>query len=214
MIIATQGSDVWDGTQYTNKGTLSGQDGGMIKEFDNVIIGAKRFYTYQTTPDEGEFDAYTASSREEQVPESVAAKAGGSTYDNFDTTEGMLYDYAPDTAEEARDKVIKYAGRMNGGDFKWVFGEGEDSNSEVIPELQQAIINYESQLVLVPSMEGDEPVVTENPDATPTPTPTATPYIDPSDTISHNFTADGLTSSFFTFSDTCSMSTSYGTVGI
>ncbi len=212
MIIATQGSDVWDGTQYTNKGTLSGQDGGMIKEFDNVIIGAKRFYTYQTTPDEGEFDAYTASSREEQVPESVAAKVGGSTYNNFDTTEGMLYDYAPDTAEEARDKVIKYAGRMNGGDFKWVFGEGEDSNSEVIPELQQAIINYESQLVLVPSMEGDEPVVTENPDATPTPTPTATPYIDPSDTISHNFTADGLTSSFFTFSDTCSMSTSYGTV--
>ena len=49
MIIASQGSDCYNsetGT-YNDKGTLSGQMGGMIKSYGDVIVGAKRFYTYQ-----------------------------------------------------------------------------------------------------------------------------------------------------------------------
>ncbi len=152
MLIATQGSDVYDSTtgKYTTKGTLSGQDGGMIKEYGNVIIGSKRFYTYQTTPDTGHFDAYTAENREEKVPENVSALKGGSVYNNFDTDKSVIYDYNVQTAEEAKDTVVKEAGRRNGGDFKYAFDNAvQDTNSAVIPELQNAVKNYESKLISV-----------------------------------------------------------------
>lgn len=156
MLIATQGSDVYDNGIYTNKGTLSGQAGGMIKEYGNKIIGAKRYYSYQTTPDVGEFDAYTAENRNERVPDTVKAKlafgseTSGSIYNNFDTDENIMYSYSPDSAEDVKDKVILQAGRRNGGDFKFTFNNDiQDTNSAVIPELQSAIINYKSNLIAV-----------------------------------------------------------------
>ncbi len=152
MLIATQGSDVYDSAtgKYATKGTLSGQDGGMIKEYGNVIIGSKRFYTYQTTPDEGHFDAYTAKNRDDKVPETVSALKGGSVYNNFDTDKSIIYDYNVQTAEEAKDTVVKEAGRRNGGDFKYAFDNTvQDTNSDVIPELQNAVKNYESKLISV-----------------------------------------------------------------
>lgn len=208
MLIATQGSDCYDAAsgQYTNKGTLSGQTGGMIKEFDNIIIGAKRFYTYQTTPDTGEFDAYTVTSRDEQVPSTVTAKVGGSAYNNFDTSADM-YAYTPDSPEDAVNKVTKYAGRINGGDFKYVFDNAvQDTNSDIIPELQQAIINYTSSLVSVPAIPNtpaQEP--TQDPNSTSSPEPTKKPIAPVGSNLSHNFTTDRLNSSFITFGDTCSV---------
>lgn len=150
MLIATQGSDVYDNGTYKTKGTLSGQAGGMIKECGNTIIGAKRFYTYQTTPDEGHFDAYTVENREDKVPDTVTALSGGAVYNNFDTDTATMYEYVVDTPEAARDKIVLEAGRRNGGDFKYTFDNSvQDKNSDVIPELQQAIINYESKLIMV-----------------------------------------------------------------
>lgn len=149
MIIASQGSDVYDSASgtYKTEGILSGQTGGMIKEYGNVIVGAKRFYTQLTTPDEGQIDAYSVSSPDEQVPSSVTALFGGSTYNNFDTDPSIMYSYTPDTAEEARLEVVAEAGRMNGGDFKWTFTEEDDDLKDIDPELQSAIINYTSPVV-------------------------------------------------------------------
>lgn len=212
MIIATQGSDCWDGSKYTDKGTLSGQTGGMIKSYNNTIIDAKRFYDQNTTPHEGQIDAYTVLSREEQVPASVKAMKGEWSYSNFDTNKDKMYNYEPDTPEVARDKVIASAGRMNGGDFKWEFDNSiEDSNSEVIPELQQAIINYESKLVSVPAIDDDLPDPTSTPDPNATVSPSPTPYVPSGDKITHNFTTDDLSSSFFTF-ESGSLKTNKGTV--
>ncbi len=150
MLIATQGSDIYENGSYKTKGTLSGQNGGMIKECGNTIIGAKRFYTYQTTPDEGQFDAYSVENKNETVPETVVALKGGATYNNFDTNSNIMYEYSADTAEEAKEKVILEAGRRNGGDFKYTFDNSiQDSNSDVIPELQEAVINYTSKLISV-----------------------------------------------------------------
>lgn len=148
MLIASQGSDVYSDGTYKDKGTLSGQTGGMIRAYRNVIIGAKRYFDQNTTPDPRQFDAYQVSSRDEQVPPSYAALSGGSTYNNFDTGNTM-YKYTPDSAEDAVEKVKAFSGRMNGGDFRFTFADSEDSNSDIIPELQQAVQNYQSSLISI-----------------------------------------------------------------
>lgn len=156
MLIATQGSDIYEGGSYKTKGTLSGQDGGMIKEYGNTIIGAKRFYTYQTTPDEGQFDAYSVENRNEKIPDTITALKGGATYNNFDTDSDIMYEYLVDTPEQAKEKVVNEAGRRNGGDFKYTFDNDiQDSNSAVIPELQEAVINYNSKLISVQGISND-----------------------------------------------------------
>ena len=186
MIIATQGSDVYqsDGT-YSDKGTLSGQTGGMIKSCNDYIVGAKRFVDQNTTPDAGQIDAYTVENSSDKVPSTVTAMSGGHSYNNFDT-DSTMYSYAVDTPEQAREKVMKSAGRIDGGDFKWTFDAAQDTNSNVIPELQNAITAYQSELVgtnvevgtvsttevTETTTEGSE-TTTENGD-TPTETTTAT----------------------------------------
>lgn len=145
MIIATQGSDVYENGVYKDKGTLSGQTGGMIKAYGNVYITPKRFVDQNTTPDEGQIDAYTVTSRNEKVPDTIKAMVGGHTYNNFDTDEAM-YEYNVESAENAVETVKKQAGRMNGGDFKWTFTEEDDPVSDVDVELQNAIINYEDSI--------------------------------------------------------------------
>ncbi|UKI50617.1 MAG: hypothetical protein L6U99_04390 [Clostridium sp.] len=37
-----------------------------------------------------------------------------------------MYSYLPDSPEQAKANTMKYAGRINGGDFKWSF----DNNIE------------------------------------------------------------------------------------
>lgn len=214
MLIATQGSDCYSAASgtYTDKGTLSGQDGGMIKEFGNVIIGARRYYTYQTTPDLGEFDAYTVNTRDEKVPETVTAKTGGAVYNNFDTDADM-YSYAPDTAEEAVEKIKAYAGRAGGGDFKYIFDNAvQDSNSNIIPELQKAIINYTSKLVSVPAIPYVEPDPSESETPISSAAPSAAPVVPVGSEVQHNFTTQGKASDFFVFNDTCSIKSDKDTI--
>lgn len=148
MLIATQGSDCYDSATgtYKDKGTLSGQTGGMIKEYNNIIIGASRFYTQLTTPDEGQIDAYHAESRDEIVPETVKALSGGHTYNNFDTSD-VMYEYSPHAPEDVPAVLKAKAGRMNGGDFKWTFTEEDDELKDLDPELKAALVNYESPVV-------------------------------------------------------------------
>ena len=189
MIIASQGSDCYDAATdtYQDKGTLSGQMGGMIKSFGDVIVTPKRFYSYQDllgTKDAAEFDAYIASSRDETVPDTVKAKKGDENgfgvYNNFDTNPDIMYEYKVDTAEEAVEKVKKYAGRVNGGDFKRTFNNAmDDADHNVNQELLAAIKSYESSLVAVAG--GNVPV--EPPYIEPTPSPTVDPDATPDPTM-------------------------------
>lgn len=148
MIIATQGSDVYDSSTgtYASKGTLSGQTGGMIKAYGNVYVTPKRFVDQNTTPDPGQIDAYTVESRDEKVPDTVKAMSGGSTYNNFDTDSNVMYSYNLETAENAKNTVAAQAGRMSGGDFKWEFTAEDDSQKAVDEKLQSAIINYQDKI--------------------------------------------------------------------
>ncbi len=152
MLSSKQGSDI----ATDAKGTFSGEDGGIIKSWKNYMTGQKGYVTYQQN--NTEFDAYEATSRDEKVPDTVKAKQGGRTYDNFDTDAGKFYynAYTPDAAEDIPDIVTgkkasdgRYgAGRMNGGDFKFTFNNSVDDTSDVInTALESQVKSYKSKLV-------------------------------------------------------------------
>ncbi|MDE5855478.1 MAG: hypothetical protein K2H06_00360, partial [Anaeroplasmataceae bacterium] len=105
--------------------------------------------------------------------------------------------------EVAREKVMKYAGRVNGGDLKWTFNNAtQDRNYEIIPELSNAVLSYKSTLVRVLGIEGTLG------DYTPDEGENNPPVV--ADSVTHNFTTDGMTSSVFTING--NPSTSKGTV--
>ena len=142
MLISKQGSDIAE----SSKGTFSGENGGIIKSYGDVMVGSYTFVSYQKN--NTQFDAYVASSRNEQLSSSVKAVAGGATYNNFDTAKDF-YSYTAETAEAAMNTVKQFAGRINGGDLKWTFTSADNSDSEVNTALKNAVVNYKSSLVSI-----------------------------------------------------------------
>lgn len=144
------------GTDALGEGTFSGENGGIIKAFGNYFdctAANLKLITQNTASAVNDFDCYEVSSRDEQVPASVKTLSGGTTYNNFDTAEDM-YEYTADTAEKAREKVERYAGRVDGGDFKWTFDNSvEDANYSIITELKTALTKYSGKVVKVGNIE-------------------------------------------------------------
>lgn len=89
MLSSNQGSDA------LGEGTFSGENGGIIKAYGNEIVGATGIIYANAASVTGEaanaatFDAYLAASAGEKVPSSYKTVAGGTTYDNFDTTKDL-----------------------------------------------------------------------------------------------------------------------------
>ncbi|MCF8381644.1 MAG: T9SS type A sorting domain-containing protein [Bacteroidales bacterium] len=206
ILTSMQGSDVFDeGTQtndYVDMPTFSKEDGGSIKAFNNYMTGQQRFVAYgdaaypNSTVD---FDAYVALTREEIMAGNVVSYQGGNIYNNFDTNATLMYSYVADTPEAAKEKVMKYAGRINGGDFKWTFNnEVDDASYDVIPELKAALAAYETSLV---SIQGDTLSGSGGTGGT---------GGEIEGDLVHNFTLSGKSSSFFNI--TGNLSDSKGTV--
>ena len=146
MLISMQGSDIDSGN-----GTFSSENGGIIKSYNNYMdaFSSSRFKPYGVS-NTVEFDAYVASTRNETVPATVAAKRGGATYNNFDTNTSIMYSYTPDSPEQAKAKVMQYAGRMFGGDFQPFDKLGTQAdNDDPLPALAAAIDAYASALVSI-----------------------------------------------------------------
>ena len=146
------------GTDATGDGTFSSENGGMIKSFGNVFAEKSGNFSFITANEceaatavsATSFDAYEASTRNETVPSTYKTLSGGTTYSNFDTDASVMYSYTPDAPADARDKVLEYAGRMNGGDFRWTFDNSvDDASYDVNTELKAAITAYTSSLVSV-----------------------------------------------------------------
>ncbi|HOV72075.1 MAG TPA: T9SS type A sorting domain-containing protein, partial [Dysgonamonadaceae bacterium] len=148
MLISMQGTDV-----YQSEGTFSSEDGGMIKAFNNYMTGQSRFVPYGSSDFANstvDFDAYVAASRNETVPSSVKTKQGSNTYNNFDTDASVMYSYTVDSPDGAKEKVMQYAGRVNGGDLKWTFNNSVDDTSYAVNSgLKSVLTNYETTLVFV-----------------------------------------------------------------
>ena len=151
MLISMQGSDSITG------GTFSGEAGGIIKSYGNIIKGQKAYTTYQQ--DNTEFDAYEASSRAEKIGGNVKSKSGENVYNNFDTSE-IMYTYTPDKAEDVPSVVTSKAGRVDGGDFKWKFDNTVDDESYAVnKELKAALSSYKDSIIAIGSgfKEDDTP---------------------------------------------------------
>lgn len=147
MLTSMQGTDIFYGTG----GTFSSEDGGTIKAFNNTIINETRFIPYDATNYPIEFDAYVATTRNEIISSSITSKQGGNTYNNFDTDPALyIKNLVVETPEVAKDKVMQYSGRMQGGDFNWTFNDAVDDTADVVnTALKTALVNYQTTLVYV-----------------------------------------------------------------
>ena len=204
MMISMQGTDIVSGA-----GTFSGETGGIIKAYGNVFAeksSSFRFVTYQEN--NVEFDAYGATTRDEQVPAAVKTKLGGTSYNNFDTDPSRIYTYTPDAAEDIPVLLSGTygAGRMQHGDLQWTFNNAVDDKSyDVNSALKAAVTGYQTSLVGLFTDSGDQGSDGEEEGGD-------TPII-PSDGYDCHFTGMTPSNSFYTFTS-CNYSNSKGSATV
>ena len=150
MLSSMQGSDV------LADGIFSGENGGVIKAYNNYMEGQKSvIYANSdagtTSASATDFDAYLATSRSETVPSTYSAKQGGKTYSNFDTKVDLgVKESAIDNPADVPSIVTSEAGRLNGGDFKWTFDNSVDDTSYSLNRpLKDKLNAYKTSLVSV-----------------------------------------------------------------
>ena len=149
MLISMQGTDTKMGTDESSAPTFSKEDGGIIKSFGNIMTGSYTYAPYSPA-NTVQFDAYEATTRDEQVPASVVAKKGGTGYNNFDTANDF-YQYSPDAANDLPAVVTgSYgAGRCEHGDFQYTFDNAsQDRNYNVITDLSNKLKNYDNTALI------------------------------------------------------------------
>ena len=252
MLTSMQGSDVYAGgtkRDPNNYGTFSSEDGGSIKAYGNYMEGNFTFIPYgassykvkgaetmaasQGVNTSADFDAYVVDSRDAKVPSTVKSYAGGNTYNNFDTDGSVMYSYTADDAATAKANVMAYAGRMQGGDFKWSFDNSTDDEAYAVNQgLKDALVAYKGTVQSIQG-EGALPVFVEPSSSSSSSEPVAGSSSSVSSSsgmngssssvssssvgpgvvatyIVHNFTTDGKDSEFFSI--TGNLSTSKGSV--
>lgn len=237
MLISMQGSDVWNPTtqanDYNNMPTFSSEDGGIIKAFNNYMEGQHRFVAHGATGFANstvDFDAFIATSRNQQVPASVVSAYGANRYNNFDTDASIMYSYTPDSPQEAVLRVTTYAGRVQGGDFRWTFNNAvDDASSEVNTGLKAALVAYRTRLVSILAEGSGTPPISSSAAISSSAVSSSSGNISSSapssssqalsssgttgsigSTTVHNFTLSGISSAFFNIVG--NLSTTKGTV--
>lgn len=151
MLISKQGTDINNGVGSSDdtKGTFSGETGGSIKSFNNVMKGSYKYQPWSPTNTE-HFDAYEATSRDEKVPSTVVALYGGDTYSNFDTDPAVMPNITPDDPNKVPDIVCGPlgAGRCEKGDLQFTFNNSvDDKSADINPALAALVKDYKTTLV-------------------------------------------------------------------
>ncbi|MBQ8942025.1 MAG: hypothetical protein IJ062_09310 [Firmicutes bacterium] len=162
MLISQQGTD------GNGSGTFSGDDGGIIKAYDNIMVGSYQYIEGITKKEDGTksynkwADAYTVDTRDEQLPATLTATAGGTAYNNFDTKLDLGVSAANVlAAKDVPAFVIANAGRCNGGNFVFKFNNAfDDTDYEVNSDLTAALAAYRNNIVTIGG------TVTTQPDTT------------------------------------------------
>ena len=143
MLISKQGTDA------EGDGTFSGEPGGVIKAYDNVILNPRKVQYYNGSQTDGKWDAVLASSREESI--SAKCYSGGTGYNN-EADAAARSQYIEFSLDKAADvpAIVKGwygAGRMGHGDIKWTFNNSvQDENYDVISEMKSMLQQYRSTL--------------------------------------------------------------------
>lgn len=185
MLISMQGSDINNGigSSKDTKGTFSGEAGGIIKAFGNVMTGQKKFQAYNAgdATNSKHFDAYVAATRDEKVPAEVVTLKGGTGYNNFDTESGF-YTYTPDAAADVPSIVTGTygAGRCQKGDFSFTFNNSvDDADAEINSALEAKLNSYTSSFVKIIGDASADPTPEPSPEPNPEPNPGPTPEPQP-----------------------------------
>lgn len=151
MMISKQGTDA------KGDGTFSGENGGVLKAYGNIFAEKSKYFSYITWKNSNtDFDAYEVASPSETVPSSVVAKAGRTSYNNFDTDASKMYAYTPDAAVDVPAKVTGFygAGRLNQGDIHYTFNNAtDDADYGRCAGLDAILSSYKTNLV---GIFGDE----------------------------------------------------------
>ncbi len=147
MLISKQGTDA-----ESDKGTFSGEEGGVIKAFGNVIRNPRQILFYDGTQTNGKWDAVKVDSRSASV--AATAYSGGTPYNTAADQNAIaaVPESAIDNAEDIPAIVRGElgAGRCGHGDFTWTFSNAaQDANYGVIADLKSAIVGYKSTLVSI-----------------------------------------------------------------
>ena len=144
MLISRQGTDA------EGNGTFSGETGGVIKAYNNLVESARKLKYYTEGQTDGDWDAVLVSDRNATV--AATAFSGGTPYNN-EADEKARTTYIENKIDDPTDvesvvKDVYGAGRLQHGDFHWTFDNAQqDDNADIIPELKTALQNYKSQLV-------------------------------------------------------------------
>ncbi|MGN0235130.1 MAG: pectate lyase [Paludibacteraceae bacterium] len=151
MLVSLQGTDVNSGVGSSDetKGTFSGEAGGSIKAYNNVMTGSYKFIPYSST-NSTHFDAYVVSNRSDKVPASVTSLSGSNTYSNFDTDASLMPSITPDDPNQVPAIVTgdKGAGRCEHGDCQYTFNNSvDDASYEINSALANLVTNYTTTLV-------------------------------------------------------------------
>lgn len=136
------------GTDAEGDGTFSGEPGGVVKAYNNIIKNERKIQYYTEGQTDGKWDAVLVTDRNASV--SATAFSGGTGYNNeADKAARTTYiENKMDAPEDVPAKVMANAGRMNGGDVTWTFNNSlQDENYAVIPELKSMLQSYKSTLV-------------------------------------------------------------------
>lgn len=149
MLISMQGADTQNGADESNSPTFSKENGGIIKAYNNVFAGSSttpQYYNASSRP--VHFDAYLASTRNEQVPSTVTAKKGGSSYNNFDTNSSVMPAITPDDPNQVPTIVTGThgAGRMFHSDIDFSLANFTPSDYDISTALSNLIVGYTSGL--------------------------------------------------------------------
>ena len=193
MLISMQGTDTKNGTAES-EGTFSGEDGGIIKAYNNTFVGQKTLVYYNAVNAPIHFDAVLVQTRGEMVQSLVTAKKGGATYNNFDASTLTMYEVTPDAPMDVPAIVQGNlgAGRLQHGDFSFTFTSADDTSYDLNSQLVAAIAAYQSSLDSIFGETGT--------------TPPDTSTVNPPDTTQHNignyecvFTGGQPSNSFYTF---------------
>ena len=138
------------GTDAEGDGTFSGENGGVNKAYNNVIIYPRKLQYYDGSQTDGKWDAVLVENRADAV--TAQAFTGGTSY-NAAADQAARTQYIENKMDAPEDipAIVRGplgAGRLQHGDFKWTFNNSlQDENYDVISDLKQALVNYEGTVV-------------------------------------------------------------------
>lgn len=139
------------GTDAEGDGTFSGENSGVNKAFNNIIINPRKIqYWSADAQATGAWDAVLVDNRADAV--TATAFTGGTSYNSAaDNAARTQYIENKMDAPEDIPTIVRGnlgAGRMEHGDFTWTFNNSlQDENYDVISDLKSTLVNYESTVL-------------------------------------------------------------------